>query len=129
MNSRLASLISFGAIVIVIIMGAGLFYTMSKKDHTMDADSVLGQKEVTVADVQKHTSASDCWVYIGGQVFDATTIITQNPDKTIVLTAVCGGDGSKVYTIQKYSDQPLDKQTITKLRDQLTTYQIGYLSL
>lgn len=86
------------------------------------------QKEISINEVANHNSPNDCWVYIGGQVFNATAVIAQNESQKSILSSVCGGDGTSIYTVQKYSEQELSRTDILKLREQLNSYQIGLLT-
>lgn len=125
---KLAGVVVSGAILIILIMGGALFANMYQRSKNSDVEIITMQKELSLQEIKTHNTQQDCWTYIGGQVFDATKVIVENPEHAAVLTTVCGKDGSDVYTVQKYAKQEFTKEDIVKLREALGTYQIGLLS-
>lgn len=128
MNSKLAGFIVFIVVCLVLLMGAGIFWKMHRTVKESDIELIASQKEIKLSELQQHNIETDCWTYIGGQVFNATEIIVQNPELKATLLTACGTDGSRIYTLKKYTDQPLDEKTIARLRDVLGNYQVGLLS-
>jgi cytochrome b involved in lipid metabolism len=59
---------------------------------------------ITVAEVQKHNTAKDCWTVINNNVYDLTSYIARHPGGESVLTAICGKDGTNAFTGQHASD-------------------------
>lgn len=118
--------------IAIIVTVALIFFTIlfigkqNNKDITPSGQPT--QMSITTSMISQHNSAEDCWTYIGGQVFNATKIIFNNPEYRDILVPACGGNGADVYTVQKYSEQKLDDTTINKLRQQLSGYYIGYLA-
>jgi len=58
----------------------------------------------TMADVQKHSSASDCWSAVSGNVYDLTQWIPQHPGGSGVVEAMCGTDGTAMFDSQHQGD-------------------------
>lgn len=65
---------------------------------TVTASPATGAKTVTVAEVAKHNSKSDCWVIIGSEVYNVTSVIPSHPGGADKIIAVCGGDGTQAFT-------------------------------
>ena len=55
---------------------------------------------ITVAEVQKHNSASDCWSVVNGDVYDLTSYVSQHKGGAAVIKAICGKDGTKSFSGQ-----------------------------
>ncbi len=103
--------------------------TQPNQQGTADLPNLSTQREINIKEIAAHSTATDCWTYIGGMVFDATKVIAANTQYADYLVRACGADGSSVYTVLKYSEQPLERQTIVQLREQLGEHQVGLLSL
>lgn len=54
----------------------------------------------TMADVAKHSTATDCWSVVQGIVLDLTQWIPQHPGGPGVIEAMCGTDGTTLYNSQ-----------------------------
>jgi cytochrome b involved in lipid metabolism len=55
---------------------------------------------ISVAEVQKHNTAKDCWTVVNGNVYDLTSYISKHKGGAAVLTAICGKDGTKAFSGQ-----------------------------
>lgn len=114
--------------ILGLIIGSTTAYLLMKKSESrQDIPLPSLQKEITLADMQNHANETSCWTYIGGQVFDATTVIRDFPDYKTILLSTCGTDGSDVFVVKKYETQQLTKETLTQLRQALNNHQIGLL--
>jgi len=51
-----------------------------------------------IADVAKHGSANDCWSVVSGKVYNLTNWVSTHPGGPGVITAMCGKDGTAMYT-------------------------------
>jgi len=125
-------LIILCALVALLCMAGGAIAfvaTRPNQQETADLANLSTQREINIKEIAMHSSATDCWTYIGGMVFDATKVIATNTQYADYLVRACGADGSSVYTVLKYSEQPLERQTIVQLREQLGEHQVGMLSL
>jgi len=49
---------------------------------------------ITMADVAKHASATDCWSAVSGNVYDLTSWISQHPGGSGPIVGMCGKDGT-----------------------------------
>ena len=55
---------------------------------------------ISVAEVQKHNTATDCWSVVNGDVYELTGYISQHKGGAAVLTAICGKDGTNAFSGQ-----------------------------
>jgi cytochrome b involved in lipid metabolism len=51
----------------------------------------------TMADVQKHATAADCWSAINGSVYNLTDWVNQHPGGSNAIIRLCGTDGSRSF--------------------------------
>ncbi len=58
------------------------------------ASSAAASGAITMADVAKHASSSDCWAAISGNVYDLTKWISQHPGGSGPIVGMCGKDGT-----------------------------------
>lgn len=56
-----------------------------------------GVKQYTLKDVAQHAAANDCWMVIGGQVYDFSTYIPQHPAAPEVMTRHCGKEATRAF--------------------------------
>ena len=85
--------------------------------------AVAADKHYTLVDVAKHASEDDCWMAIGGVIYDVTAYLPEHPTRPSVILPWCGKEASNAY------------QTKTKGRPHspeadllLPTYRIGVLA-
>ena len=55
---------------------------------------------ITVAEVLKHNTQSDCWSVVNGNVYDLTSYVSQHKGGAAVIKAICGKDGTKSFSGQ-----------------------------
>jgi cytochrome b involved in lipid metabolism len=55
---------------------------------------------ITVAEVLKHNTATDCWSVVNGNVYDLTSYVSQHKGGEAVIKAICGKDGTKSFSGQ-----------------------------
>ncbi|KAF9881599.1 glutamate carboxypeptidase II [Colletotrichum karsti] len=51
----------------------------------------------TLADVQKHQTADDCWIALHGKVYDITAFLTHHPGGKAILLKNAGRDASEAF--------------------------------
>jgi cytochrome b involved in lipid metabolism len=56
-----------------------------------------GTTTFTSAEVQKHSTATDCWSAIKGEVYDLTAYVKDHPGGASLIKAICGLDGSTAF--------------------------------
>jgi cytochrome b involved in lipid metabolism len=74
---------------------------------------------ITISDVAKHSTATDCWSAVSGGVYDLTAWIPQHPGGSGVIEAMCGSDGTAAYNSQHKGQSTPNKV--------LAGFQIGTL--
>lgn len=52
---------------------------------------------LTLDEVKKHNSATDCWSIIDGNVYNLTNWVYSHPGGSARITAICGKDGSASF--------------------------------
>jgi cytochrome b involved in lipid metabolism len=52
---------------------------------------------LTAAEVLKHSTATDCWSVIKGEVYDLTAYVKDHPGGASLIKAICGLDGSSSF--------------------------------
>jgi cytochrome b involved in lipid metabolism len=69
---------------------------------------------ISVADVQKHNTAKDCWTVVNKNVYDLTSYFSSHKGGASVLTAICGKDGTKAFSGQ-HSGAPRPNADLSSL--------------
>ncbi len=75
--------------------------------------SASTQQSYTLAQVQQHNSASDCWAAVNGGVYNLTDWINQHPGGSDRITPLCGTDASAAFNAQ-HSGQSKPESTLTQ---------------
>lgn len=76
----------------------------------------------TLQDVAAHDSGEDCWMAIGGEVYDLTTYLPQHPTPPSVILPSCGTDATHAFNT-KNRDRPHSPYAASLLEK----YRIGRL--
>ena len=50
-----------------------------------------------LAELARHHTANDCWMAIGGQVYDFTPYVDRHPADLAVIEAWCGKEATEAY--------------------------------
>lgn len=114
MRQKLFFSVLLGALLLV---GAGCSSGTPGQAASPQATNV-GQT-YTMQEVQAASSAAKCWTIISGKVYDLTSFIGKHPGGPARILALCGTDGTAVFT-QKHGGQPRPQYT-------LASYLIGTL--
>lgn len=71
-----------------------------------------GMSYYSMADVAKHTSKTDCWVVVDGQVLDVTSFLSEHPGGELAILTFAGKDATEEFNmihppdvIPKYAPQ------------------------
>jgi len=54
---------------------------------------------ITMEEVAKHTSKSDCWVVVSGQVLDVTSFLSQHPGGELAILTFAGKDATEEFNM------------------------------
>lgn len=55
---------------------------------------------LTLAEVEKHTTETDCWTIIKDKVYDLGAYVQQHPGGPKSILSLCGKDGTAAFSIQ-----------------------------
>lgn len=90
--------------LLVIIIGLGIWVIISKRSQSNPATQTAQPTNSWTADeVARHSSKSDCWTIISGDVYDLTTFINRHPGGDEILRA-CGTDATTLFNSRQTSD-------------------------
>ncbi|MCW2284013.1 cytochrome b involved in lipid metabolism [Rhodoblastus acidophilus] len=78
------------------ILVGGLWLIGFSQPRTM-AEDIKVKKSYTLADVAAHASPRDCWMAIGGKVYDVTTYLPDHPSRPEVIEVWCGKEATTAY--------------------------------
>jgi cytochrome b involved in lipid metabolism len=112
-------------VLVVILVGIGIFLlkTMNNNKSSNSNNTQTVTKQITLSEVAKHTTASDCWMVINGNVYDVTGYIPGHPGGDQILLG-CGKDATSMF-----NSRPSDGTSHSdRARSTLTRYQIGVLA-
>lgn len=132
--------IIFGVLAVVVI--AGIWYVVPRGDtpapqggadaaqetvqqqeaqtpapqntNTQPSDAVATPLGITLADVAKHATASDCWVVVGGKAYDVTAIIPKHPGGQEAILRACGKDATQTFMGQEKHGQVGAKEMLAQ---------------
>lgn len=76
----------------------------------------------TLAEVAAHARADDCWMAIGGEVYDITAYVERHPSEPEVLLPWCGREATEAYRT-KMRGRPHSARADTLLAQ----YRVGTL--
>lgn len=80
-------------------------------------------KTYTLADVAKHSSATDCWMVIEGNVYDVSKFVPIHPGGTQQIVAGCGKDATDLFNNRNGRGPHGERATLM-----LSDYLIGKLA-
>merc|ERR1712061_419696 len=63
------------------------------------AQATGGGGGYTLDEVAKHTSKSDCWVVVNGQVLDVTSFLAEHPGGELAILTFAGKDASEEFNM------------------------------
>ena len=72
-----------------------------------------GLREITAAELAKHSQPDDCWIAIAGTVYDLSGYVDLHPSKQQEMDGYCGKEGTKAWDLKdtgKEKGQPHTKR-------------------
>lgn len=78
--------------------GAGLWMHAEQQTAARSTMRVYGLDEVT-----KHSKPDDCWMAIGGNIYDLTAYLPQHPTRADVIVPWCGKEATVAYNTKNRS--------------------------
>lgn len=92
------------------------------KAETGQAAAAAEQK-ITLAEVARHATETDCWMAIGGGVYDLSSYLPDHPSRPSLILPWCGKEATEAYKT-KTKGRPHSPEA-----DQLLPrYRIGVLA-
>jgi predicted heme/steroid binding protein len=64
-----------------------------------------GPAKYTLEEVKKHTTASDCWAVVDGNVYDLTKWAALHPGGAAIIRSLCGRDATSDFS-SRHANQP-----------------------
>jgi cytochrome b involved in lipid metabolism len=52
---------------------------------------------LSVSEVAKHSTRSDCWIIVSGSVYNVTNYLVSHPGGAPIIIPTCGGDATQAY--------------------------------
>lgn len=112
---------------IVIAVFAMGFYLRIKSQSNLKVTTntqvpVTSNSQITLSEISNHSTSQDCWMAIGGSVYDVTKFIPEHPGEDQILLG-CGKDAT-----QMFNNRPADGGSHSnRARNLLNQFQIGNL--
>merc|ERR1719375_2638332 len=69
------------------------------EDEEEEEEAGGGDGGYTMAEVAKHTSKSDCWVVVAGQVLNVTSFLSQHPGGELAILTFAGKDATEEFNM------------------------------
>lgn len=87
--------ILFGGMFLVLVLGYLAQRATPVDNSTLRTiNTTSNGKTFTTADVSQHNRRNDCWLIIGGKVYDVTSFLSQHPGGSGLITPFCGQDAT-----------------------------------
>lgn len=106
MDRKILALIILVFGVLVLVAGIIFFGGEEAAAPTQqEADGITEIETVsfTTEEVAAHNTENDCWIIIGGSIYDVTTFIPAHPGGEEILRA-CGTDGTVLFQTRTTED-------------------------
>ena len=93
-------------------------------EHAGQPSAAAAEKSFTLAEVARHATPNDCWMAIGGVVYDLSAYLPQHPSDPALVLPWCGKEATEAYRTKTkgrphspYADQLLPKYRIGTVSD------------
>ena len=97
--------IAAASLILTFLVGhSGAESVWKAKYESSKVPIALSQSEFTLEEVQKHSSADDCWTIVNGSVYDMTTFVSRHPSGSEEIIEMCGQDASEEF-LEEHSGQ------------------------
>jgi cytochrome b involved in lipid metabolism len=100
--SAVIAIAAIGATAIVGHSGAKAVWE-NKVAQTSDTTAVVpseSDKALTAEEVALHSTATDCWSVVNGNVYDLTSFVNRHPGGSGNINLMCGKDATSAFTGQ-----------------------------
>lgn len=105
----LASAAVVGVVVLSVIVGhSGAEATWADRISSNQSDELPTEPDpnasagngITAEEVMLHSTVTDCWSVVNGNVYDLTSYVSTHKGGAGVIEAICGKDGTKAFSGQ-----------------------------
>jgi hypothetical protein len=80
-------------------------------------------RRVSLATLQRHASAGDCWLAIRGRIYDVSRYVDRHPAPPRAILDWCGKDATRAFATKGTAGRPHSAQAWA----QLASLQVGEL--
>ena len=112
--------IVLGCLLVLAAAGGFIFFQSRRSTSKVAAAS---NRSITQEEVAKHSTASDCWMAIEGNVYDVTSFIPNHPGGQAIALG-CGKDATALFNSRPNNGTSHSNRA----RDILSGMQIGVLA-
>lgn len=85
------------SITVILIVGVFIFRSQPTSSTTSIANPQPSSTMITITEVAKHNSASDCWIIINNSAYNVTSYLTRHPGGSETIIPTCGTDATVAY--------------------------------
>lgn len=114
----LAATIGFWCVMVTAVI-AGNF---AQDASPTQIAQVPAAKQYSLKEIAQHAQPKDCWMAIGGVVYDFSNYVAQHPTAPEVMTRHCGKEATRAFET-KDRDRPHSDYA----KSLLTKYRVGVL--
>jgi cytochrome b involved in lipid metabolism len=92
--------IIFGLIgsIIIILMILAFANSYNKQQAVSNTTNIKNSDtKLTMTEINKHTSAADCWIIINNKVYTTTSYLNAHPGGASIIVPLCGKDATDAF--------------------------------
>jgi len=123
------SIFIFWAVAVAVLTAGLVYYQDNKAQNCQSASlpsSPSGQQiTLTIDEISKHNTGSDCWLLINNKVYNVTSFLFQHPGGAGTITPHCGKEATNAFNTKDVSARNPHSSFAASL---LTNYYIGDLN-
>lgn len=120
MHFKNLSLFTAASLAVFILSGCGTTSTQPTPTQTTNTEDTANA--ISLEEVAKHATESDCWIVVHGNVYNLTDFVGQHPGGPSIIEQ-CGKDGTQVFDHRPGSDRPHP----ARAEAEMAKYKIGVL--
>ncbi|MCK9351545.1 MAG: cytochrome b5-like heme/steroid binding domain-containing protein [Candidatus Paceibacterota bacterium] len=90
----------------LFILFGFLYFVPAAVPEAVNSPAASAQTTLAAAEIARHSTASDCWIIIGGKVYDVSGYATEHPGGAQNIESFCGKDGTEAFATKGEKGQP-----------------------